>query len=150
MRRPLVLAAIVITTAGLLAACQKPVPKVTLQSGSTSTTVNPQTFCFDLAHCRIRTAGGVGSLKARAGSTILVDVPREVADRTWSAVSAQIQPDGKFKTLSGAEFSSGRQHHTHAARVGVPFGSGSTYYLVVIAESSGKQTGTWVSKITIT
>ena len=150
MRRPLVLAAILALAAGLLSSCDKPVPKITLQSGSVSTTVNAQTYCFDLAHCRIRTSGGIGTLRARAGSSILVDVPRDVADRHWSAVSAQIQSNGSFKTLTGAEFSSGTQRNSHAARVAVPFGVGSSYYLVVIAESGSKQTGTWVSKITIT
>jgi hypothetical protein len=149
-RRPIALAAILAATAAVLAACDKPVPEVTLQSGSNSTTVRAQTYCFDLAHCRIRTSGGVGSLHAQAGSTILVDVPRDVAGRSWSAVSAQLESNGAFKTLPGAQFSTGTQHHTHAARVSVPYGAGSTYYLVVIAQSGGKQTGSWVSRITIT
>jgi hypothetical protein len=149
MRRPFVLAATFALLAGSLAACQKPFPRITLLNGSVSTTVGAQTYCFDLAHCHLASAS-VGGLHARAGSTILVDVPREVAARHWSAVSAQIESSGSFKTLNGAQFSSGMQHGSHTARVAVPFGVGSTYYLVVIAESSGKQTGSWVSKITIT
>jgi hypothetical protein len=149
MRRPIALAGTLAATAAMLAACDKPTPDVTLQSGSRSTVVRPQTYCFDLAHCRIRTSGGVGSLRAEAGSTILIDVPRDVANRSWSAVSAQLQSGGTFKSLSGAAYSTGAQHDTHTARVAVPYGVGSTYYLLVIAQSGGKQTGTWVSRISI-
>ena len=58
--RPLSLAATLAAAAGVLAACDKPIPEVTLQSGSDATTVKAQTFCFDNNHCHYRKSGGVG------------------------------------------------------------------------------------------
>lgn len=149
MRRPLVLVLLAAAAIGLLAACDKPVPQITLQSGATSTTVPPQTYCFDLAHCRVSVKDNVGALHARAGGSILVDVPRDLADRDWSAVSARIV-NGAVHPLKGSGLSSGNRHNSHTARLVVPYGAGSSYFVVVFTEAGGRQTGTWVSRITIT
>ena len=49
--------AAVLAAAGLattrLVACEKPTPDVTLQNGSTSTVVKPQTYCFDAGRCQL-------------------------------------------------------------------------------------------------
>jgi hypothetical protein len=150
MRRVAVLASLVAVT-GVLAGCDKPIPKITLQSGSTSTQIDAQTYCFDVNNpkkCRIRTEGGVGSIHAPEGGTILIDVPRSVADHTWSAVSAQLQ-NGKFKTIPGEALTTGSRRDTHFGRVRVPYGAGKTYYLVVLEQRGGKQSASWVSRVLI-
>jgi hypothetical protein len=148
MRRAVVLAASAVLASGLLAGCDKPVPKVTLQSGATSTNISAQTYCFDATHCRIN-EGGVTTLHAKAGGTVFVDVPRDVADRHWEAISAQIS-NGAVHQLKGAELSSGDRHGSHTARLVVPYGQGSSYYVVVYTQSGGKQTGAWLGRIQIT
>ena len=135
-----------LAAAGVLTACQKPLPEVTVLSGGTTTTVSPQTYCFDDKHCRFPRSE-VGAVAAPAGSTLLVDVPREVAHAYWSVTSAVRRNDGTFRTLKGAAFSSGTVHDSHSTRVQVPDGIGS-YYLVVTQLSSSSK-GSWVAEVTI-
>lgn len=151
-RRTNRLAAAVLGGAALVAtltACDKPTPKVTFQSGSTSTQAQPQTYCFDLAHCRISTSNSVADLKASAGSTILVDVPRNVATNSWSVTAATVGSDNKYAQLQVDGTSSSTISDHHSTRVAVPFGTGQ-YVLIVKETRSGKDTATWVARITVT
>lgn len=129
----------------LLTGCQKPFPDLTVLSGDTTTTVSPQTYCFDAAHCHFPKST-VGQVSARAGSTLLVDVPRAVADQTWSVVSAVRKANGTFRTIKGANYSSNNVHDSHSTRVDVPYGVGG-YYLVV--SQHGSSLGSWVTEVTI-
>ena len=147
MRRSVVLAAVLAGT-GLLAACDKPIPEVTLQSGSTSTTVAAQTYCFDQQHCKIRTSGGIGALHVRPDSTILVDVPQSVANHAWAALSGQPAENGTFRTFSATGVNSGLRRNNHVARIHVPDGV-SSYYLEIIESRGGRQTANWVARITV-
>ena len=131
-----------------LAACDRPVPEVTVLSGSTTIVVSPQTYCPDATptHCRFSTSS-VHHLRAIAGSTLLVDVPREVADTSWSVVSASQKANGNFSTIPGANYASGTITGTHSVRLDVPYGVGS-YFLVV--QSKGASTdGSWVAEVSI-
>jgi hypothetical protein len=135
---------------GSLAGCgAKPVPNVTLLSGSTTVVVTPQTYCFDAAHCRVSTTG-LGTIKAKAGSTVFIDVPRAVADTNWTATSATQTSSGQFQTITGADLSSSKLHNTHSTRLAVPYGVGDQYYVIVIQQTGQVQTGSWVTQVTIT
>lgn len=131
----------------LLAACEKPLPELTVLAGSTTVQVSPQTYCFDPNHCRFPTSV-VGQVRARAGSTLLVDVPRAVAALPWTAVSAVQQPDGRFRTIVGAAFQSGTVLHSHTTRVQVPYDVAS--YFLVVTQRSTTGNGSWVAQVTVT
>ena len=132
-----------------LTSCDKPVPNVTVLSGSTTIVVSPQAYCPDTtaSHCRFA-AGSIDRVSAIAGSTLLVDVPREVADTSWSVVSASEKADGKFSTIAGANYASGTITHSHSVRLDVPYGVGS-YFLVIQAKGAATS-GSWVAEVTIT
>jgi hypothetical protein len=153
LRRPLF--AVLAVAAGVLtlAACDKPTPGVTIQSGSTSTVLKPQTYCFDAkpSHCRLTTSGNIGTLRAQGGGKIMVDVPRTIASGFWQVRSATQQSNGTFKSLGGQGTSSPVIHDRHNTRVQVPIGSGD-YYLIVTEAPQGtnKATGSWVARIVVT
>jgi len=150
--RPLL--AVLAVAAGVLtlAACDKPTPGVTIQSGSTSTVLRPQTYCFDAepTHCRLTASGNVGTLHASGGGNILVDVPRTIASGYWQVRSATQQANGTFKSLTAEGTSSAVVHDRHSTRVQVPLGSGD-YYLIVTEAPQGtnKATGSWVARIVV-
>lgn len=152
LRRPLF--AVLVVAAGVLtlAACDKPTPGVTIQSGSTSTVLKPQTYCFDAkpSHCRLTTSGNVGTLHAQGGGKIMVDVPRTIASGFWQVRSATQQANGTFKGLTAQGTSSAVLHDRHNTRVQVPIGSGD-YYLIVTEAPQGtnKATGSWVARIVV-
>ena len=131
-----------------LGACDKPVPNVTVLSGSTTIVVSPQTYCPDVtaAHCRFST-GSVHRVSAVAGSSLLVDVPREVADKAWSVVSASQKANGNFTTIPGANYASGTITNSHSVRLDVPYGVGS--YFLVIQSRSASTNGSWVAEVSI-
>lgn len=132
----------------VLAACSKPTPNVTVQSGSTSTVVKPQTYCFDAVktHCHFD-GKSIGSLKVAAGSTVLVDVPREVETKGWQVRSLVSVGANTFKPVGGALTSSqGIVHDSHSVRLSVPQGLG-TYYLVVTQQTGA--IGSWITRITV-
>jgi len=133
----------------VLAACSKPTPDVTVQSGSTSTVVKPQTYCFDATqkYCHFNT-GKVATLTVKSGATVFVDVPREVETKGWQARSLVSVGSNKFKAVGGALTSSqGVVHGSHSVRLDVPEGLGS-YYLVVTQQSAGA-IGSWITRITV-
>jgi hypothetical protein len=127
-------------------ACQKPLPELTVLSGSTTTTVQPQTYCFDPSHCHFPKSV-VGEVSAQSGSTLLVDVPRAVAAQTWSVVSAVRNAKGDFKTIKGANYRANAVTNSHSTRIDVPYGVGS-YYLIV-SQRGTATLGSWVAEITI-
>ncbi len=146
MHRRLRVAAAVGALATAVTACQKPLPELTVLSGSTTTTVQPQTYCFDPAHCHFPKSV-VGQVSAQPGSTLLVDVPRAVATQTWGVVSAVRNAKGQFRSIKGANYRSGNVTNSHTTRVDVPYGVGS-YYLIV-SQRGASTVGSWVAEITI-
>jgi hypothetical protein len=132
----------------VLTGCDRPTPRVTFQSGATSTLARPQTYCFDVAHCRISTGNTIASLDAHAGSTVLVDVPHEVADNSWSVTAATLGSDNKYTELQVDGASSETITNSHSTRVVVPYANGQ--YLLIVRESrSGKDSATWVARVTV-
>ena len=126
--------------------CQKPVPELTVLSGSTTVRLSPQTYCFDASHCRFPKSR-VDTIRARPGASLLVDVPRDVAGRAWSVISAVQRSDGTFRTISGADYASTNVRGRHTTSVLVPNGVG-TYYLVV-TQKSASANGSWVAEVSI-
>lgn len=132
-----------------LAACDRPVPNVTVLSGATTIVVSPQSYCPDTitSHCRFSTSRTVNHVSAFAGSTLLVDVPHEVADKAWSVVSASQRADGTFATIPGANYTSGTIQNSHSVRLDVPYGVGS--YFLVVQEKGATSNGSWIAEVTI-
>jgi hypothetical protein len=110
----------------LLAGCDKPTPKLTVQEGSFSTTISPSTYCFDAAHCRPSDNGPDGR--------ILVDVPRDVLHRGWSVTALSL--DGA-KALGG----SGAIHDSHSYRVAASTNNGNPFIVQVAQLRKGKPDG---------
>ena len=125
-----------------LTACDKPAPEITVLSGSTTVVVTPQTYCTDLSHCH--TPGkAVPKVRAKAGATLLIDVPRSIADHSW-AVSSGTFSNNQLRAFVGANYSTGTVHNTHTASVDVPYGVG-TYTLAVTTN-----TDAWIAQVTVT
>lgn len=144
--RALATAAVGLGAVVSLAACTKPLPNVTVLSGDTTIVVKPQAYCPDPAHCHFP-KGHVSTISAVAGSSILVDVPREVASKPWTLVSAVQKSNGTFQTIAGANYASGTVKNSHSTHVDVPYGVGS--YFLVVTQKSATANGSWVAEVSI-
>lgn len=135
----------VLAAATVLTACNKPIPQITIQSGSSSVLVGAQTYCFttDVKTCHFAATAALPTLEAKAGDTILVDVPKNIAESSWQVSSATQQDDGTFENLTTDGSSSPVIHNNHSTRLVVPFAAGS--YFLIIRE----QTSSWVARVTI-
>ena len=133
MRRPAAAVAAAVAAVGLLAACDKPVPKITIQSGSVSTTVTPSTYTFDAAHVR-HSPLDLPEITARPGGTVLVDVPRNVRDNGWTVNALSL--DGA-KSLG----SSGTITASHSYRVAAESNNGNPFIVQVQQLRSGEPDG---------
>jgi hypothetical protein len=141
--RPLGIAVALATTV-LLAACDKPAPKVTVQDGAFSTTISPSTYCFDAAHCRPSGRIDLPVVDAGADDRVLVDVPRDLVGRGWSVSALTL--DGT-KTIGG----SGAIHGSHSYRVAASSNNGNPFIVQVAQLHKGKPDGsTWSFLVKIT
>jgi hypothetical protein len=141
------LAVSLVAAAGLLAACDKPVPEVTVLSGATTTRIPPARYCFDAAGQHCRTSDAAGTVRAQSNGTLLVDVPRTVADTHWLVTAYRRGASGKPTPLDGygsPTVLSGR----HSIRLPVPYGEG-TYYISVVQLSGPKQVGQWTATVEV-
>jgi hypothetical protein len=132
------LAVAVALAGGLLSACDRPVPQITLFADRTTTRVNATTYCFDSAHCRQNSTEA--SVAATAGSTILVDVPRQIANAQWLVSAYTVDSSGKKTVIDGA--GSSLLHDTHTVRLLVPTSSGA-YALSIQSFDGTTPTGIW-------
>lgn len=114
-----------------LTACDKPVPLITVQSGSTSMTITPSNYAFDATHDRTSQID-LGEITARSGGTVLIDVPRQVVGRGW-AVNA-ISLDSKHTVLGG----SGVIVDSHTYRVAAQSNNGNPFIVQVLQLRDGK------------
>ena len=125
----------------MLTACDKPAPNVTVLSGSTTVIVSPQTYCLDLTHCH--TPGkAVPTVHAKAGASLLIDVPRAIADHAWT-VSSGTFTNNQLHAFVGANYSTGTIRNTHTTRVDVPYGVG-TYTLAITTNVDA-----WIAQVTV-
>ena len=119
----------------VLAACTKPSPGVTLQSGTKS--VRAEATYYERDGKQVRTSDEVTVLKTHPGSTVGVDVDRDLAAKGWQ-VHITTGTDGANVFNSGVL----KNHH-------YSFEVGATVTEVVISElgGSGRPTGLWAFQI---
>ena len=143
-------ALVVVAGAGAttLAACQKPLPDVTFQSGSRSVLVEPSNYCFDAdKRDSCHGEGGVKTLQAAPGDTINISVPRTVALNAWVVTANDVDDSGTLQVIDGA--GSAVVTDSHHARVQVPT-QGTAPYLLTVAEYRGNTaTGAWTIQVNI-
>lgn len=146
--RPVALVAVALGSAATLAACSKPLPDVTFQSGSRSVLAAPSSYCWDISDKgSCHGSKEQKKLTATPGGVIQISVPRTVADQAWIATAYSVGADGKTTPLDG--FGSNLISDNHFGRVFVPTRNGS--YLLAVNEFRGDtQTGTWTVQIDIT
>lgn len=127
----------------LLTACDKPQPTVTVFNGSTAKAVSAQPACLLLSTCSAK-QGRVVSLSAQPGSTILIDVPKKLADAGWIASAFTQDSTGKNTAVTGAGTSTTTDL---TARLQVPQGTGG-YFVQVSALKPSNQLTTWIVRVT--
>jgi hypothetical protein len=140
-RRAVAAGLAVLAAGAMLTACDKPQPTITVFSGSTSKAIKAQPPCVFSGTCdadqkKIRT------LAVASGSTILIDVPKDLANAGWIA-SAFTQDAGKNTPVVGAGTSTTK---SFSERLQVPQGSGG-YFVQVSALKPTNQLTTWVLRV---
>jgi len=133
--------------ATVLTSCDRPLPAVSVLSGSTLVRVTPQTYFFNGPASARVTSGTVKSISATGGKTLLVDVPREVADQQWQVTAVTIDAQGKQSSVNVDGASSPVVTDSHSTRVVVPYATGS-YYLKVLS-GRGKSGGVWLVQVNV-
>lgn len=137
--------------AAVLTACQKPLPTVTVSGDGKSVVVEAANYRFagGPLHEPVKDVGQAPNLNVRAGSQLLVDVPRTVADNAWVVAAFTLDSAGKSHPLAGAGSASAihDRHTTHLETT--PAGVGS-YYLQVAEIRSASQVGGWILHVTTT
>jgi hypothetical protein len=140
-----------VLSAGLLSACSKPQPTISLLSGSTSTIVRAQPFCVLFKSPCAADLGRVAQVRASAGSRILVDVPAEVAHTGWVAAAFTTDAAGQNTPIPGA--GSAPLSGTHSVRLTVPTPAGDTrtgsYQLQVSSLKPNNQRTTWLVTVAL-
>jgi hypothetical protein len=126
------LLAVIGLAALVLTACQKPVPKITVEGDGTVVTIAPSTYCFDAAHCR-RSALDLPAVTVGPDQKVMVDVPREVMSRGWQVAALSLQDISKVLGTSGPITAS------HSYRVAGSSGNGSPF-IVQVSELAGSRT----------
>ena len=142
-------AASVIAAGALLTSCDKPRPTVTVFTGSTSRAINAQQPCVLTGACSPDPAK-IGSINARSGSQILIDVPKAVAGGGW-IVSAFVNngPGKNTAVTTPGAGSSVRKDLT--ARLQVPSAEpGGSYFLQVNTLTPSTTLTAWIVTVHIT
>jgi hypothetical protein len=134
----------VVGVAGLLSGCEKPLPKVTIQSGSASEIVSAQPVCVTQGSCNVDGKKAV-KFKAASGSTILIDVPRDVARHGWLVKALAKDDTGKLAAIDAAGSVPTKQH---TVRLLVPSKQDFDYILQVVPVVPKADSRTWVVTIT--
>lgn len=135
--RVLAAAAGLITTTSLLAACDKPAPKITVLGDDKVVTVSASSYCFDADKCRPAEKVDLPKLTVGVDDKVLVDVPRDVFKRGW--VVSALSLDGK--TTLGT---SGEIEDSHSYRVASNINNGQPFVVQVNEVRGGKATeSTW-------
>ena len=138
-----------IAAATMLTGCSRPVPYVTIYTGSGSVRVAPQKWCYNPpTNCSNGGNGNLQTIKAPAGGTLLVDVPGQVAQQRW-LVTSYVQQNGKQQVIQDA--SSGLVADQHSTRVSVPSAlAGDQYVLSVQSTNGAHPTGVWGAIVEVT
>jgi hypothetical protein len=145
MRRPVRAVAVAgaLASTFVLSSCDQPTPKITVQRGSFSTTISPSTYCFDAAHCRTSRID-LPAVSARPDDTVLIDVPRTLASRGWSATVVSL---ASLRQVGG----SAAVHDRHSYRVAASVNDGNPFIVQVQQLRQGKPDGSkWSFLVKIT
>jgi hypothetical protein len=129
-RRPVRLLAGAVGVAAVvsvLSACDRPLPQISVLSGSTIVRVSPQTYYFDNPQKARVTSGTVSTISASGGRSLLVDVPKEVADQNWSVTAITLDAAGKQTDLDG-----------------------TGNYFLKVAAAGGSAGGVWLIQVHVT
>lgn len=119
-----------------LAACDKPTPTVTAQSGATALNIHPSTYCYDGKNCK-QHKPDVPTLTVAPNSSILLDVPRQLVGRGWAVQALNL---GGTTTLA----SSGRITNSHSYRLAPGVNNGNPFIVQVLQLDGTKADGsTW-------
>lgn len=91
-----------------LTGCQKPTPIVTMVSGSTSVHRDATIFCFEgqsaqQQNCRTAKDTGPTVLEVKPGSTVGIDVARDLAENGWVVVLPGNDQDPSNDQASGKQ-----------------------------------------------
>jgi hypothetical protein len=137
LARFVVAALAVVAAVGLLSACDRPTPKITVLGGGKVVTITPSTYCFDAAHCRSASTPDIPALTVAADAKVMIDVPRSVAHNGWQAKALSL--DGK--TVLG---SSGTISDSHSYKVPSGVAGGNAFIVQVNELRNGKaDAGIW-------
>jgi hypothetical protein len=120
-RAPLATVGAVAAAAGVLAACHKPLPEITVVGAGRVVTVPPSAYCFDANACRKPGTTKLPVVAVPADDKILVDVPRAVKSRGWQVRALSLTEDGKQIGSSGPITDSHSYKVTSGAGGGAPF-----------------------------
>lgn len=107
----------------LLAGCDKPAPKITVQTAAFSTTITPSSYCFSATHCR-RYRLELPEVSAKPDATVLIDVPRAVVDNGWRVTALSVP---SLAALGAPETVHGR----HSFRVAASTNNGNPFIVQV-------------------
>lgn len=128
------LAAVAAAT-GVLTACEKPLPQITVVGAGRVITVAPSSYCFDANRCRKPGTKGLAVVTVPADDKILVDVPRAVKSRGWQVQALSLTDNGQQIGSSGPITDS----HSYKVTSGV--GGGSPFIVEVDQLRNGQADG---------
>jgi hypothetical protein len=137
----------VLSIGTLVAACDKPQPKVTVFNGSGSKIISAQPGCVTQATCS-PDVSKIPTVFAHSGSTLLIDVPKEVADKSWLVQALNPDSSGKVTAIEGAGTIAPTKDH--AVRVLVPTQAGVRYILRVTPTIPKPGTRVWMTWVEVT
>ena len=136
---------------GLLSACQKPLPTITVFGGGHSVIVRAARFAFagGPLHQPIKDVSQAPGISVRAGSELLVDVPRTVATNAWVVAAYTLDTASKAHPLAGAGSSTALrgQFSTHLSTTAAGVGQ---YYLQIAELRGTAEVGGWIVRVTTT
>jgi hypothetical protein len=136
-RRLLAVAVGALAVAGLLTACQKPAPEVSVLGGGTVIRITPSTYCFDTSHCRKQVLD-LPTVTLGADAKALIDVPHTVKSNGWQVQALSLQDITKVLGASGPITDS------HSYRFASNAADGSPFLVRVDELDGGKPDGsTW-------
>lgn len=145
------LVALLLLLCGVLVACRKPAPSITVFGDGTSVQVGAAFYQHPGGPVRqpVTDYAQATSITVRAGSELLVDVPRTVATNTWLVAAFTLDGKGNATPLDGAGTAQ-TVHGSHSTRLSTtPAGVGS-YYLQVGELRNGQQSGGWLVRVRTT
>ena len=139
----------VLAAATLLTACDKPQPTITVLHGDGSDQVKAQPACAVVGTCSY-TQSRVRRISAAAGSQILLDVPKNLADGGWVVAAYTANADGSKNTALAPPASSGPISDKHTVTLQVPAATTGSYFIQVTALKPSNQLTTWLIGVTLT